>query len=93
MFDLSGGNVMARLQPLAGAAGVPLPIPPAGYTVDAATWARRWWAGRCSAGGPTRDITRFSPRIDRIFPGEALNPFFGALDEGFLEFRSRLLHS
>ena len=37
----------------------------------------------------TRDITRFSPRIDRIFPGEALNPFFGAQDEGFLKFRSR----
>ena len=26
---------------------------------------------------------------DRIFPGEALNPFFGAQDEEFLEFRSR----
>ena len=39
--------------------------------------------------GSTRcDISRFSPRIDRIFPGEALNPFFGAQDEGFLEFRS-----
>ena len=36
-----------------------------------------------------RDITRFSPRIDLIFPGEALNPFFGAQDEGFSEFRSR----
>ena len=35
------------------------------------------------------DITRFFPRIDRIFPGEALNPFFGAQDEGFSEFRSR----
>ena len=35
-----------------------------------------------------RDITRFSPRIDRIFPGEALNPFFGAQDEGFLDLRS-----
>ena len=35
------------------------------------------------------DISRFFPRIDRIFPGEALNPFFGAQDEGFLEFRSR----
>ena len=34
------------------------------------------------------DITRFFPRIDRIFPGEALNPFFGAQDEGFSEFRS-----
>ena len=34
-------------------------------------------------------ITRFSPRIDWIFPGEALNPFFGAQDEGFSEFRSR----
>ena len=33
------------------------------------------------------DISRFSPRIDRIFPGEALNPFFGAQDEGFSEFR------
>ena len=37
----------------------------------------------------SRDISRFSPRIDRIFPEEALNPFFGAQDEGFLEFRSR----
>ena len=36
-----------------------------------------------------RDITRFFPRIDRIFPGEALNPFFGAQDEGFSEFCSR----
>ena len=36
-----------------------------------------------------RDITRFFPRIDRIFPAEALNPFFGAQDEGFLKFRSR----
>ena len=35
------------------------------------------------------DITRFFPRIDRIFFGEALDPFFGAQDEGFLEFRSR----
>ena len=35
-----------------------------------------------------RDITRFFPRIDQIFFGEALNPFFGAQDEGFLEFRS-----
>ena len=35
------------------------------------------------------DISRFFPRIDRIFPGEALNPFFGAQDEGFSEFRSR----
>ena len=35
------------------------------------------------------DISRFFPRIDRIFPGEALYPFFGAQDEGFLEFRSR----
>ena len=34
------------------------------------------------------DISRFSPRIDRIFSGEALNPFFGAQDEGFSEFRS-----
>ena len=36
-----------------------------------------------------RDISRISPRIDRIFFGEALNPFFGAQDEGFSEFRSR----
>ena len=34
-----------------------------------------------------RDISRFPPRIDRIFPGEALNPFFGAQDEGLSEFR------
>ena len=36
-----------------------------------------------------RDISRFFPRIDRIFPGEALNPIFGTQDEGFSEFRSR----
>ena len=35
------------------------------------------------------DISGFPPRIDQIFPGEALNPFFGTQDEGFLEFRSR----
>ena len=35
------------------------------------------------------DISRFSPQIDLIFPWEALNPFFCAQDEGFLEFRSR----
>ena len=35
------------------------------------------------------DITRFSPQIDWIFPGEALNPFFGAQDKGFSEFHSR----
>ena len=29
------------------------------------------------------DISRFFPRIDRIFSGEALNPFFGAQDERF----------
>ena len=34
------------------------------------------------------DISRFSPRIDRIFPGESLNPLLGAQDEGFSEFRS-----
>ena len=31
----------------------------------------------------------FFPQIDRIFPWKALNPYFGAQDEGFLEFRSR----
>ena len=38
-----------------------------------------------------RDISRFSPHIqvDRIFSWKALNPFFGAQDEGFSEFRSR----
>ena len=41
------------------------------------------------AQGLCSDITRFFPRIDLIFPGEALNPFFGAQDEGFSEFRSR----
>ena len=35
------------------------------------------------------DISSFFPHIDLIFPGEALNPFFGAQDEGFSEFRSR----
>ena len=34
------------------------------------------------------DISRFSPRIDRIFSGEALNPFFGAQNEGISEIRS-----
>ena len=34
----------------------------------------------------TDDISGFSPRIDRGFPGEALNPFFGAQDEGFSDF-------
>ena len=37
----------------------------------------------------SRDISRFFPRIDRIFRWEALNPFFGAQDDGFSEFRSR----
>ena len=32
-------------------------------------------------GAGAGDISRFSPRIDRIFPEEALNPFFGAQDE------------
>ena len=41
--------------------------------------------GRAAPG----DITRFFPRIDWIFPGEALYPFFGAQDEGFSKFRSR----
>ena len=53
-----------------------------------------WVAGRVAAGGVAGrvgslgqgDISRFSPQIDRIFPGEALNQFFGALDEGFLDF-------
>ena len=36
-----------------------------------------------------RDISRFSPRINRIFPWKALNPFFGAQDEGFGKFHSR----
>ena len=35
------------------------------------------------------DISRFFPRIDLIFSWKALYPFFGAQDEGFLEFRSR----
>ena len=35
-----------------------------------------------------RDPSRLYPRFDRIFPGDALNPFFGARDEGFSEFRS-----
>ena len=39
-------------------------------------------------GAGLGDISRFFPRFDRIFPGEALNPFFGAQDEGFSEFRS-----
>ena len=40
-----------------------------------------------------RDISRFSPRMDWIFSGEALNPFFGAQDEEFSEFCSTQLHS
>ena len=32
------------------------------------------------------DISRFSPQIDRIFSGKALNTFFGAQEEGFSEF-------
>ena len=46
-----------------------------------------WSDLSCSAA--ERDISRFFPRIDRIFSGEALNPFFGAQDKGFSEFRSR----
>ena len=42
-------------------------------------------SGHAHAGG---DISRFFPQIDLIFSGEALNPFFGAQDEGFSEFRS-----
>ena len=38
---------------------------------------------------PPRKISRFSPRIDRIFPWKGLNPIFGAQDEGFSEFRSK----
>ena len=40
-------------------------------------------SGHAHAGG---DISRFFPQIDLIFSGEALNPFFGAQDEGFSEF-------
>ena len=36
----------------------------------------------------TCDISRFSPQIQWIFPGEALNPFFSAQDERFSEFCS-----
>ena len=32
------------------------------------------------------DISRFSPRINRIFPLEALDLFSGAQDEGFWDF-------
>ena len=45
-------------------------------------------AGKRAVTKVLRDITRFFPRIDRIFSGKALNPFFGAQDEGFSEFRS-----
>ena len=46
--------------------------------------------GRILAGQEAGcNISRFFPWIDRIFSGEALNPFFGAQDEGFSEFRSR----
>ena len=34
-----------------------------------------------------KDISRFFPRNDRVFFGGTLNPFFGAQDEGFSEFR------
>ena len=33
-------------------------------------------------GPAARDISRFFPRIDRIFPGEALYSFFGADQPG-----------
>ena len=45
-----------------------------------------WRCTELTLGLDTRDISRFSPRIDRIFPGEALNPFFGAQDKGFSDF-------
>ena len=37
-------------------------------------------------GGKAGAMSRFFPRIDLIFFGEALNPFFGAQDEGFWNF-------
>ena len=43
---------------------------------------------KCDTNHIPRDISRFSPRIDRILPGEALDPFFGEKDEGFSEFCS-----
>ena len=47
-----------------------------------------WRCTELTLGLDTRDISRFSPRIDRIFPGGAIYPFFDAQDEGFLEFRA-----
>ena len=54
-------------------------------------WGRLQLPGALLVISPdfSRDISRFFPRIDRIFPGEALNSFYGAQDEGFSEFRSR----
>ena len=43
------------------------------------------WAGACPVTG---DISGVSPRIELIFSWKALNPLFGAQDEGFSEFRS-----
>ena len=45
-------------------------------------------------GGHARgDLSRFSPRFDRIFPGGALDPNFSWADAEFSEFRSTHLHS
>ena len=57
---------------------------------DKSSWiAQSTWIAQSRNAQAASDISRFFPRIDRIFPGEALNPFFGAQDEGFLEFRPR----
>ena len=50
---------------------------------------RRGQEGEAVGAVAAGDISRFFPRIDRIFSGEALNSFYGAQDEGFSEFRSR----
>ena len=35
------------------------------------------------------DLSRFSPRFDWIFPGEALNPIFSQQDARFSEFYAK----
>ena len=76
-----GARHMSRIKPIA--------------TGDIAP-SDNWWAGPAyghygsgQLGLAIGDISKFSPQIDRIFPGklgEALHPFFCSQDEGFSEF-------
>ena len=75
-----------------GQAGSPLGWDPAEIQPAHSKPLQAAWAspGRSSGKqGWARDIPRFSPRIDWIFPCKALNPLFGAQDEDFSKFRSR----